>query len=450
MEGGKPFTFQLERWMGELDVNDGQLAAAYLTDDGYGLLGSTTKRVGEWRRGQSTPQNIARVRRLEAALRTMADAKGIPLPEDLLTSSWHAQRSERSSTVRPMHTNARTALERGAEGDAVRLTGVVSGKPRGRGGISFFDVLDSVSLKVLQFGAQRDELTPEDFSIIKSLGDGTRIQVEGRLANNNRGDLIAWVSQPPVIHEQVGTLSLATAAPEQRRVMAGLLAASVRHAVEAHFLRSGFLGVSCRVLSSSHGPTDGLNPLVAFYPGFGTPVSMAPSPSPQLVDAIIMTGANRVFSSTACFTTSYRDDLDGVETDLLMGKIAGADLLELLQLAEEVLKVVGDEVGLQLPEGILPRHTVNWPELNCDPTELPEVVISKIPSNTGDDALTTVFRVHLSDTCVPIEGSLEPFTSQSKLGTLSIFPGRFLPLVAHTPIRRLYPLGMGTDVSGPI
>ena len=230
--------------------------------------------------------------------------------------------------------------------------------------------------------------------------------------------------------------------------MASLLSAAIRQAVEGHLARAGFLAVATRILSSGAGNADGLNPLIAFYPGFGTPVTVAPSPSPQLVDAIIMSGADRVFSATSCFTTSYRDDLDGVETDLVMGKTVGVDLPELLQLVDELLKAIGDEVSLPASDHPLVRHTVAWPDLSCEPTDLPEVVIAKIPADDGPG--TTVFRVHLSDICAPIEGVLEPFTSHMQIGTLSVFPSRFLPLVEHTPVRRLYPLGIGTDVTSSI
>ena len=50
MEGEKPFAEQLQRWMGELEVADAQLAAVFVEGEGYsGLYVTTIKRIGEWR-----------------------------------------------------------------------------------------------------------------------------------------------------------------------------------------------------------------------------------------------------------------------------------------------------------------------------------------------------------------------------------------------------------------
>ena len=92
---------------------------------------------------------------------------------------------------------------------------MVSGPPRGRGGISFFDVLDSVSLKRLQFGAQKNELTQEAFDTVVSLKDGDRVTITGRLGLNRSNAIVGWVTVTPEIKDVTGTMSLATAAPEQ-------------------------------------------------------------------------------------------------------------------------------------------------------------------------------------------------------------------------------------------
>lgn len=432
------------RLMAELEIVDAQLASALIAADGaFGLHTTVVKRIGEWRRGTSTPQSAAKVHSIEAALERLAAGTGRmsnPIQGSLL-ESWLKQRTRIVGDVRPLHVSARTIMQTGEDGDAVRLTGIVTDR-RNKGGLCFVDVRDASTAVAIQFGAQRDALGEVAFDEIKALQKGDRVTIAARLGPNRSGGLVAWVAEAPIVREALTNVSLATAAPEQQRVAAAVITAAIRSVVDSCFTQHGFLGLATRTLSSTAGTFDGLKPLVANYPGFGTAALIAPSPSPQLVDAIVLSGADRVYSLSNCITTSFRDDLDGVETDLVMGKVLNATFPDLVAIIEDVLSAVTACLGYRLTDGTA-RNRTQWPELRPSGAGFPEIVTAVVPRQDPDIGETLVFRLHMNETCAPIEGAIEPFSVGTNIATLAVFPGRFLPLAEHAPIRRLYPLGAG-------
>lgn len=429
----------LQRWMALLELTDVQVAHAF--NAGWGLQESTTDRVGEWRRGSSMPQSLARAQRLEVALQRLASERQLDLPDGALVIAWQEQRAARREAreVRPVHSSSRSALQTGENGDHVRLTGFVSRHhPTGR--TLFFDISDGQSPYPLQFGIIRDDVEETTWTACKALRIGDRIRATGILQPNRRGVLVAWVTEPPSAQEPVTDKSLATAAPEQRRVAASLLTAALRDLTEDHLRRQGFLGVATRVLSSSWPDGSGLRPLTAVYPGFGTSAFVAPSPSPQLVDALIFSGTDRVYTSSHCFTTSFRDDLDGVETDLVMAKATDLDVNEIRELIQDIITLVGRHLGLHELIHETLRHTLTlWPSLQPDETGFPQLV--EAVSEDALDSPQYAFRAYTSKPSAPIEATLEVIGSGVAISTIAIFPARFLPLAESTPIRRIYPLG---------
>jgi hypothetical protein len=312
---------------------------------------------------------------------------------------------------------------------------------RPKGGLMFFDVSDSTWLTPVQFAAKRDEVSTDSWDRLQKLQEGHRVEAIGRLGPNRAGKLVAWVTTSPLVQAPISDKSLSTAAPEQRRVGQSIITAAVRSETEALLTSNGFVGILARTLSTNWPNGSGLRPLFAQYPGFGNSAYIAPSPSPQLVDAIIVSGANRVFTSSHCFTTSYRDDLDGVETDLVMAKAIDATLLALITLSEALVGRIGRYLGAEpLIDRRLTVHASDWPSLESTGSGFPEVVIAHIGPGQNEEP-PLAFRVFVAPDVAPIEGAMEPFAGPVVMSTLSVFPSRFLPLAEHTPIRRIYPLG---------
>lgn len=290
-------------------------------------------------------------------------------------------------------------------------------------------------------GVRRDDFTDQQWEQLRAIRRGARLQIMGVVGVSKTGMTTIWLDSFPLVQAYSFPETLSAIEPHRQRIGASLFVAHFRSLAEPTLVSMGYLPVDVRLLTTYwHG---GENPytLRALYSGFGEPMFLAPSPSPQLVEALIATGKDRVFTATSLFTSSYRGRTDGSEASIIMAKTLNCSLQQLVRDSRSLLSRVFGAVGVLETVG----DPATWPELTSDwPTRFPvdEVQSAYVQVCRQVDAAsshtTELAKFIFPPTYVPLEAVTESTHNGVPLGTIILHLERILPLVQYLPIRRLH------------
>jgi hypothetical protein len=282
-----------------------------------------------------------------------------------------------------------------------------------------------------------------------SLTHGTRIRVTGTVGESaERKRLIHKVTNIEVLGDLNAQLSELDS--EMREQASRMLLSRVIE-VASQFLRGeNFTELESRVISS--GWVDhGLEELRVVYPGFGSAVALATSPSAQVMDFLTTTGSSRAFTVSTSFTTTYRFPNGAAECRVIVGKALSLDVDDernlLWRLAHRILSRLGVSVpGNADSAGASDIHTLEWPlriAASSDPDALRLVhypVRMQADGGRGT-SIGAIVHVVTGRRTMLIEGSRETFRSGTVISTFTVYPPQFLELLQATPARQLRNLG---------
>lgn len=299
---------------------------------------------------------------------------------------------------------------------------------------------------LFQIAAERSSVSDAEWSSIRSIRQGDRMYAEGIIRRTLSGALTLFVSKPPLAVETFISDTLAATRHDFRSIAARLVIAELRVAAESFFNGMGYTRVDTRVVSASwpRNSETSVHPVQVYYVGFGDPVYLAPSPSPQLVDALIISGAPGVYASTSSFTTSYRQPTDAVETAIVAAKTLDIDLEELGGMCVGLMSHVQEAV---FPDQSSPTARPGWdtkrfslpgdsPQQVDVPRELWVMDVESGPEVSGSRVIALWY-----ERCLAIEASAEQVAEDAYLSTLVFHPERLLAALQQTPIRTLQHLG---------
>lgn len=117
-------------------------------------------------------------------------------------------------------------------------------------------------------------------------------------------------------------------------------------------------------LISTDWPDDGVEVLRVTFEGFGAPIFLSPSPVPQLIDSIIESPFNRIFSVGRCITPTYRDPHVSTEADVIA--VVALDM-HIRRVLEEVHKMAvelyrsGPTAPLRSVRTTVEVKSLEWP-----------------------------------------------------------------------------------------
>jgi hypothetical protein len=326
-------------------------------------------------------------------------------------------------------------------GTAVRVYGVVTAVRKSRL-IVFFDLLYTTGS--IQVAAESHHFTEGEWSLIRHIGKEQRVYAEGVLGKTNSGTTTLFISTLPTVASSFVAPTLAATRPDYQSIGAMLLTARVRAAAEEFFESQGYLRIDTRFLSAFWQHTIGVKPLLVNYQGFGRQVYIVPSPAQQLLEAIIATGENKVYSSTVSFTTTYRAPTDGVETAILMARTLGLDLETLIILGKAIIQHVLVRSGVSsMPDvGVAGADVWQRVEGNIGIDILPKPIKASGEVGTYEVQLCSDEnnRKYLRFVLPSGDSILEVLIENSGsilLGILTFHIERVLVLLRHEPIRRL-------------
>ncbi len=332
-----------------------------------------------------------------------------------------------------------------------RLTGLLTHVRRHKT-VAFLTLQDATGS--IQLLADSVGLSSAAWQDVCALRQGDRVTAQGRVGVSNTGQVsLLLASAPRVMDKELGA-SLAQGEMEYARVGAQILAARLRGRASQYFRAVGYEEIEPRIISASW-RSPGLEPLRVNYEGFGVQAYLAPSPASQLLETLLVTGVERTFAVSRCFSTTYRDEKSSNESMILVAKavaMTANDLREMLRRA--IVEILGDLETL--PENIAPLLT-GWSdeELSWPPTpggfarQVPtfEVYPTPAPLGPGDERtlVTDVSRAVWPPDRVIAETAHETLESGLEVATCTLHLDRMVTLLRDVPIRQLRHLGGSAD-----
>jgi hypothetical protein len=296
----------------------------------------------------------------------------------------------------------------------------------------------------IQVMAKQGSFSSEQWEALRALRTGERLLARGTLDYSSRHILtlvlesFSTVAISPTV-EAPGDLDRALA-----EVGNQITLAHIRSRAVAHLYREEYLEVETHFISTSWRDT-GLRPLHVDFPGFGRPIYLAPSPIPQLLRVLFLTGGPRVFSASRCFTSSYLDDLAGTERALLCAASIDMDEPALRAAGVRLLRhVLADKKALPEQFEYLQKdwleEEVPWPQ---DPSTLrfdsPRVLHCSGVSLDSSEMFghsVQLLRIYWPPNTCLLDIAVHPIGDMPSLGIMTLHLARLAQLVTHRTHRR--------------
>lgn len=318
-----------------------------------------------------------------------------------------------------------------------------------RGGIVFFKLYDGTDS--IQLIANRVDFSDSDWRSIRSIKQSFRIDVDAYVSLSRSGTIsLDLRTVPSQITELRLDLLPEGAAESTTRIASQIFLARLRAQATKFFTEQEFVELEPNFISVLWDST-GLRPLRVDYPGFGGPAYLVPSPSPQLIRAMVLTGRQRMFSVSRCFTTTYRDANSSYQSVVLCAKEMGGSLDRMANLAIEAIRAILTDVSTR-PTGPShlrspwPKSELNWPATSTSAKmTTPQIHVFK---DVATDMMLKDRKIQLFRICWPpdfvlAEGATELMEGNLALGSLTLHIERMLFLIrSDKTLRRLWNEGL--------
>lgn len=321
------------------------------------------------------------------------------------------------------------------------LQGIIT-RVHNLGKIIFYDVFDGTD--TIQIIANRQDFSEKDWKSLSAIKISSRISVRGRIGHSNKGAISLFLKELPT--QEVDLLVISPSIVQNEVVSGQIFLAQLREQARNFFhLEERFLEIEPQLISTSW-KNGGIQPLRIDYPGFGVFEYLAPSPAPQLLKAIIVTGWNRVFCISRCFTFTYRDSIVGAESPILSAKKLMGTLDEMIDLSKraviEILKrSIADPKQRSFFDNDWLVKQCDWPpipaKLEIDRPEIQR--FNQIESNNQrmKARKIAIFRICWPPNLVLVEGFSELLGGSIPLGSVTIHFERMVKLLSPVELRRI-------------
>lgn len=279
---------------------------------------------------------------------------------------------------------------------------------------------------------------------------GTRLQLTGTVISSMNGERrIDNISNVLIFskNENNNSISIDNLDVDIQKKASQILMSSICRSVSSQLLTDGFVEFESRMISYTW-QMDGLEALNVVYPGFGSPVTLITSPSPQIIDFIKTAMVSRAFTVTTSFATTFRFKDGATETRVIMAKALDLSEKELVSklflIAQEILKQFG-ETDFCYPNLEKDTQRLQWSDVTryqLDNTV--NIVIYdtnfEIHESNYDSKIKRVIHIIDKDNNILAEGSLETMANALNVSTLTFYPSQFLGVLKKAQSRQLQEL----------
>lgn len=318
------------------------------------------------------------------------------------------------------------------ENEIVCVTGIVSDRwgKRNNFGISVKDITGAVRVSFLN---NRMSYSKDMFTI------GKRVRIYASVCLDRKGSKCLGNVDSVEFLEEITRLNRELDIFEQEALV---MLSKICDKIRWHLRKASFIEVNTRVISRYLGE-EILEPLLAAYPGFGTPAYLSPSPSSQLSEFLAVTLLPRVFTETISFTTSYRFPEGSTEMPIIMAKAIN------LQNDEEknIILRISNSIVDSLSDKKFQLSTISG-EWN-DQSPLKQnynngvFTYSKYNSNIPtvgrrwNSVVCSIMRFEDDKGNLLAEGSSEIINKATHISTFTFYPSQYLNWISKAPKRQL-------------
>ena len=273
-----------------------------------------------------------------------------------------------------------------------------------------------------------------------------RLQVQGTVVRRRGKDAPSILVKDTKVVLLRSPAKKTTGEPDQGVVATQFFLAAIRRIAEAYFIRERFEQFEPSFLTSSKSASQ-IEPLAIIFPGYGGSSYLAPSPAPQLMEAILVSSNPRVFCVSRCFSGSIRDGYTSAESLILCAHQLDASLDQMCILAQGAVKAVFHQYAtrpkLSAPKEQQWLETSAWPVKERDWSDLeltvqePEIHRYRAHPASSNERAQSIFRVCWPTDVVLAEGHTELVDGRVPLGGITIHLERMVPLLRDVTLRRL-------------
>lgn len=279
---------------------------------------------------------------------------------------------------------------------------------------------------------------------------GTRLQLTGTVTTSlsNGEHRLENISNVLVFskNDDNTSISIDNLDAEIEQKASQILMSSICRNVSSYLLSAGFIEFESRMISYNW-HMDGLEALNVVYPGFGGPVTLTTSPSPQITDFLKTAMVSRAFTITTSFATTFRFKDGATETKVIMAK--ALDLSEtalinhLFNIAQSIIAQFGEK-HFSYPS-LDDVQRLPWEEntqyrLNNTINIVLYETDFEVHNSNYDSRIECVIHIIDIDNNILAEGSLEIINNNLTISTITIYPSQFSGLLKKAPSRQLQEL----------
>lgn len=198
------------------------------------------------------------------------------------------------------------------EGVSANLRGIIIHR-RSHGGVILFGLQDTSG--AIRLKAERSQFSKEAWNDLKFIRKTDFISVSGELILDDKHAPFINVEKTHRLSDELD-LPISEADPPYRRAGLQIIRSRLRRKLCSILEDEQFVDIDTNLISVNWSGV-GLEPMRVRYPGFGYDTFIAPTPLPQLFEAMIATGQTKFLTVGKCFTTTYRDENSGTESNII-------------------------------------------------------------------------------------------------------------------------------------
>lgn len=268
---------------------------------------------------------------------------------------------------------------------------------------------------------------------------GKRVRIYASIAANNNGEHYLHRVVNVEFLDEINQWSQEYDIIEQESLV---LISKICNKIRGKLEGINFVEVNTRIISRFVGD-EILEPLLADYPGYGSPAYLTPSPSSQLSEFLAVTLLPRVFTETISITSSYRFPNGATEIPIIMAKAINLSPTEekdiILKTSSSIiaslsdkkykLKIMEDEWGDEVVRKNLYEKDLF---IYC-------TYSSNIPAigKKWSSVLSTIRRLEDDQGNLLSESAVETINEHIRISTITFYPTQYLNWIKKAPKRQL-------------
>ena len=190
---------------------------------------------------------------------------------------------------------------------------------------------------------RKDDL-PSVWGEVEKLRPLTPVSVTGDLGETSEKKTAIFVKKIGILGKPITENKEDVEWLSENLLTAQFFMARLRKRASDFFVQRKYEEFESRYISPNLGQQfPGIDPLLVEYTGFGLYEILSTSPIPQLLEACLVAGRERVFGISRCFSAANRDGYTSAETLVLCAVALNMDFDSLLSEAESAVRSILDD-----------------------------------------------------------------------------------------------------------